>query len=249
MTAHAKSSEHSRRLCDLIAERLREKAEVPVKHAKEMCSVGSRPKFLYVYHQRDGLTIYLYCEIGDLSDLRSATNNTLNIETRKSLESPWAKITPYFVKIKSLEEAEQIPRIYEFLASKPRHSVPTRKEPFFVLPSEDRIGSGEEGGKVSVFVNKYERDPKNRSACIKIHGAICKVCGFDFAKRYGAIGDGFIHIHHLTPLSQTRRKHKTNPKDDLRPVCPNCHEMLHRRTPPFTIEELKQAIAAMEEGV
>ncbi|HEM0468253.1 TPA: HNH endonuclease [Escherichia coli] len=25
----------------------------------------------------------------------------------------------------------------------------------------------------------------------------------------------------------------------LLPVCPNCHAMLHRRKPPFTLEELK----------
>jgi 5-methylcytosine-specific restriction protein A len=118
----------------------------------------------------------------------------------------------------------------------------------FVLPSEDGIGSREEGDRVSVVVNKYERDPENRKACIKIYGAVCNVCGFDFAKMYGAIGDGFIHVHHLTPLSQARRKHKTDPKDDLRPVCPNCHEMLHRRTPPFTIEELKEFTSVMEKN-
>jgi 5-methylcytosine-specific restriction protein A len=26
--------------------------------------------------------------------------------------------------------------------------------------------------------------------------------------------------------------------NDLKPVCPNCHAMLHRRTPPYSIEEL-----------
>ncbi|HCO7574031.1 HNH endonuclease [Escherichia fergusonii] len=30
----------------------------------------------------------------------------------------------------------------------------------------------------------------------------------------------------------------------LPPVCPNCHAMLHRRKPPFTLEELKALMGA-----
>lgn len=30
-----------------------------------------------------------------------------------------------------------------------------------------------------------------------------------------------------------------DPIEDLRLVCPNCHAMLHKKEPPFTIEELK----------
>lgn len=247
MTDHANTSEHSRKLCDLIVERLRVKAEVPVKHGKNMCSVGSGPVFLYVFHQKNGLKIYIYCSIGDLENLRSVTNNSINIETRKSLGNDWAKITPYFVKINSQAEAELIPSIYEYLASKPRHIERARKESMFVPPSEDGICSIEEGDKISMIVNKYERAPKNRSACIKIHGAICQVCGFDFAKKYGDIGNGFIHVHHLTPLSSAGRKHKINPKDDLCPVCPNCHEMLHKRTPPFSINEMRNFIQTRDQ--
>jgi len=242
MADHAKASEHSRNICDLIVDRLRETGDIPVKHAKEMCSIGSGPVFLYVYHQNDGVKIYLYCDIGDLDSIRSITKNALNIEARKSLGSDWAKITPYFVRIKSLQEAELVPRIYEFLASKPRNNKPAQKKPLYVLPSEDGVSARDEGGKISMFVNRYERDSSNRSACIKIYGAICVVCGFDFAKKYGDIGNGFIHVHHLTPLFEAGRKHKVNPKKDLRPVCPNCHEMLHRRTPPFTIDELRKFI-------
>jgi predicted HNH restriction endonuclease len=59
------------------------------------------------------------------------------------------------------------------------------------------------------------------------------------ASRYGDIGQGFIHIHHLIPLSGIKQDYRLNPETDLIPVCPNCHAMLHRRDPPFTPEELK----------
>lgn len=62
---------------------------------------------------------------------------------------------------------------------------------------------------------------------------------FDF---YGEIGEGFIHVHHLTPIHQIGKEYKVNYKEDLAPVCPNCHAMLHRKingNEP-TISELKE---------
>lgn len=33
-----------------------------------------------------------------------------------------------------------------------------------------------------------------------------------------------------------------DPISDLRPVCPNCHAMLHKKNPPYTIDELREII-------
>ncbi|MEL4204941.1 HNH endonuclease [Plesiomonas shigelloides] len=101
-----------------------------------------------------------------------------------------------------------------------------------------------EGNIISVEVNKYERDPRARIECIKHHGTVCKVCGFDYSMVYGSIGKGFIHIHHLTPLSVIKESYIINPKEDLVPVCANCHAMLHRRNPPLSIKELKSMISS-----
>ena len=88
-----------------------------------------------------------------------------------------------------------------------------------------------EGSCVEVKVNRYERDLTARSECIKIHLATCKVCDFNFYEKYGDIGKGFIHVHHIIPISQIGSSYKINPKNDLIPVCPNCHAMLHTRNP------------------
>ncbi len=96
-----------------------------------------------------------------------------------------------------------------------------------------------EGIKKAVIVNSYERNPIARTKCIEHYGAQCVVCNFDFEKVYGEIGKGFIHVHHLTQLSDIRRGYEVDPINDLRPVCPNCHAMLHKKHPPLTIEELK----------
>jgi 5-methylcytosine-specific restriction protein A len=70
------------------------------------------------------------------------------------------------------------------------------------------------------------------------------VCGFDFAKLYGEIGEGFIHVHHLRDLATVGGEYEVDPIKDLRPVCPNCHAMLHVETPAIGIEDLRALIAA-----
>ena len=61
----------------------------------------------------------------------------------------------------------------------------------------------------------------------------------DFKSIYGEIGDGFIHVHHLVDLSTIAAEYKVNPIRDLRPVCPNCHAMLHKTKPAMSISDLK----------
>lgn len=97
-----------------------------------------------------------------------------------------------------------------------------------------------EGAVTAVMVNKFERNPKARRKCIEHYGAKCSVCGVDFGERYGEHGRGFIHVHHLKPLKEIRKTYTVDPIKDLRPVCPNCHSMIHCREKMLTIEETKK---------
>ena len=106
------------------------------------------------------------------------------------------------------------------------------------ITSED-ISKLTEGSTKKITVNAYERNPKARVECIPHYGLDCHCCGFNFLKTYGEIGQDFIHVHHLKLISEVKQEYHVNPIDDLRPVCPNCHAMIHRRKPPFTIEEIK----------
>lgn len=56
----------------------------------------------------------------------------------------------------------------------------------------------------------------------------CEVpgCGFDFEERYGEVGRGFAHVHHLRPLAEAPAPVQTR-LEDLAVVCPNCHAMIH----------------------
>lgn len=97
-----------------------------------------------------------------------------------------------------------------------------------------------EGSVRRVTVNAYERNPEARRICIEHYGAICRICGFYFEKTYGEIGKGFIHVHHLKEISEIGKAYQIDPINDLLPVCPNCHAIIHKRTPPYTIEEVKK---------
>ena len=100
----------------------------------------------------------------------------------------------------------------------------------------------EEGKPYETITKKYERSQINRAACIEIHGLCCKVCGILFKEKYGEIGSDFIHVHHLEPLSTMEESYCVDPANDIIPVCPNCHAMMHRKNPPYTPEELNSLI-------
>ncbi len=112
-----------------------------------------------------------------------------------------------------------------------------------IIYPDDMVGENIiEGAKKQIVVNSYERNPDARKRCLKEHGYDCKVCGFNFEEKYGDIGKNFIHVHHTKPLSEIGEEYEVDP-NDLIPICPNCHAMLHKkRNPPYTIDELKDKI-------
>lgn len=113
-----------------------------------------------------------------------------------------------------------------------------------LLLAEEIDGRAElrEGAKKVVIVNAFERNRTARRICIEHYGVRCQVCDLDFRSRYGDVGEGFVHVHHVRELAELGAEYKVNPVEDLRPVCPNCHAMLHRRKPAFTIEELQKRL-------
>lgn len=96
-----------------------------------------------------------------------------------------------------------------------------------------------EGKKHLLTTYRYERNPLARQLCLNHYGYNCSVCNFNFYDTYGNIGENFIHVHHLKEISSIGEEYSLDPIHDLRPVCANCHSMLHRKTPSYTIEELK----------
>lgn len=105
------------------------------------------------------------------------------------------------------------------------------------LPDEFYI----EGAQRQILSNRYERNPKARAKCIAMKGTACVVCGFDFGKAYGEAFAGKIEVHHIKPISEIGEEYVVDPVNDLVPVCPNCHMMLHSKYDGvYSVAELKQ---------
>lgn len=107
--------------------------------------------------------------------------------------------------------------------------------------------NGLEGRKRKLFSTRYERNPTHRLRAIKAHGLSCMACDFNFGEVYGSHGEGFIHVHHNKPLSETGEM-AIDPIRDLSVLCPNCHAMVHKeRSRTLTVGELRKLISAARE--
>jgi predicted HNH restriction endonuclease len=99
-----------------------------------------------------------------------------------------------------------------------------------------------EGASFTVQVSAFERNPVARKKCVTHYGTSCAVCGFNFGTTYGSSAGDYIHIHHLKPLASIGEEYIIDPIKDLRPVCANCHAVIHLRQPPYSIEEVKDML-------
>ena len=63
---------------------------------------------------------------------------------------------------------------------------------------------------------------------------------FYFEDKYGEVGKDFIHVHHEVEISTKGEEYQIDPIKHLNPVCPNCHAMIHKRRPAYSIDEIKQ---------
>jgi hypothetical protein len=236
--AHGRAPSNIGGLCDLLVTGMQQHIPDATANAgKNWCTIG-KPSVAFVQHTRNALKVFLRCNQAEGVELSSHLNSdsTLSLSERTSLGSAWAKGTPYFLRITTPEEAAAAVPLLLFLARRPSRK---QSRNVIVMPSEDGAADHWEGNRAVLYMSRFERDPKARNDCVKIFGTSCSVCSFDFGRVYGKLGDGFIHVHHLRPLSAVGVSHKVSPRKDLRPVCPNCHEMLHKRSPPFSIEELR----------
>lgn len=178
---------------------------------------------------------------GDELEWSGKTNSRASWDSIKALTSPGAEVHLFY------RNADRAPWTYAGLATPvfvEEEAVPVRVRWTFTDPSPastitSPAGTHTEGAKKTRYVTTYERSGRARADCLKHYGARCCVCKLDFSKRYGDIGAGFMHVHHLKPVAGGEGKAvKVDPIQDLRPVCPNCHAMLHRQRPPLSIQQL-----------
>lgn len=161
----------------------------------------------------------------------------------RALHFPYiGRVAKKYGQLNVRSQAKHMPDLLAYLRDALQRYVPTPVYEDEILRGPEEIADDTalpEGGKRRITINAYERNPKARQACIDYYGTSCVICGFDFLKAYGEVGRGLIHVHHLKPLADIGETYRVDPINDLRPVCPNCHAIIHRGDPPFSIEQVK----------
>lgn len=75
-----------------------------------------------------------------------------------------------------------------------------------------------------------------------VYGYNCVICGINLKARYAGLPIEVIHVHHEEPLSQSDGEREFDPVVTMKPVCPNCHAVIHSRNPPYPISEVKHMV-------
>lgn len=114
----------------------------------------------------------------------------------------------------------------------------------FSLPDVDQNTSIKEGNPRLISHFRRERNSTivkaKKAAVLKATGKLCcEACGFDFKEVYGDIGEGFCEVHHLRPLSEENGEVETR-LQDLAIICSNCHRIIHKTDPMFSIKKLSK---------
>lgn len=118
-----------------------------------------------------------------------------------------------------------------------------------LFPPQDDVAEvvAREGYRKLRLHSRIERDPRivreKKARTLRAYGKLeCEGCGFDFSKKYGEHGEGFIECHHMQPLKDVKEGQETR-LADLALVCSNCHRMIHHRGVVLTIKQLRQLIS------
>lgn len=104
-----------------------------------------------------------------------------------------------------------------------------------VLPLEEIVT---EGKTITRCVQTHERSSRLRMIAIETfthnHVISCDCCGFIFSSYYGpTYGVDCIEIHHIKPIflyeGDTFEQTIESALQNLLPVCPNCHRVIHKK--------------------
>lgn len=243
LSKHQAATQASQHSCDELLRQLRSRrGDVQRAEAKSVCGFHCKGhnRFAYFFHSAQSNRVYIR---GEKSQELADRYATLGVSHRPTMKRGWADMYPLFWKVDDANLGNLATAILDLAlpltVKKARGKSVAPAEPVAlpheVLPSFQYL----EGATKRIVVNAYERDRDARTACLAHFGKVCVVCGFDFGLAFGPEFAGVIEVHHLKPLSKIDAEYSVNPLSDLRPVCPNCHTALHRRDPPYEIDELR----------
>jgi 5-methylcytosine-specific restriction protein A len=156
---------------------------------------------------------------------------------RKGFDNPYKRKSRVEFKEKydSLEVKEYLDRVLKALETSNQKNIETK--------NDEKLDESifREGSKITIEINKYERNIKAKQKCLKHFGRVCAVCNFKDNEIFGT-EISIIEVHHKTPISNYSEEYEINAIEDLIPLCPNCHRAVHSKIPAYSIDELRKII-------
>ncbi len=128
-------------------------------------------------------------------------------------------------------------RLYDFIGLDEK--APTIRDRIAEDKAEKPIKEGERIVKdISVEIS---RNPEARKRCLAEKGYRCFICEKTSEEIYGI--PNIIHVHHLKPLAENVGQHCVDVTNDLVPICPTCHAVVHSGGDPcYTPNEVRAMI-------
>ena len=232
---HTKCSVGSRLFCDELLTAIRSVEPTAFRNQTSNCGFGieGENRFAYLYHKTDSSLATIFLR-GDEPDLIPALSNGASVELREKLTGNWAREFPLFIHVPPatpvVEVAELLLTFSRPLAARKRASKEGRDRINDTVMSDGKIRT--------ILSTRYERSQTLRAMCLQHYTYRCVGCDLLMAERYGKIAEQLIHVHHLERLADTGER-PIDPKKDLVPLCPNCHSVVHLKTPPMSIADLR----------
>jgi len=93
---------------------------------------------------------------------------------------------------------------------------------------------------------RIERAYSNSRKVKKELGYTCEACGFNFKKVYGKLSlnkkkEEYIEAHHKRQIQDLPEGEIVEFKiEDFSVLCSNCHRMVHRKNPPYSVDEIRK---------
>ena len=149
---------------------------------------------------------------------------------------------------KLLPHTESLQTLVDFSLDDSAQGLSELSDGKHIVVLDDRIV---QEGELKSRTGEYRiRDRALREAAVKHYSKdgllLCSVCDFDFSKAYPVVGNGYIQIHHLKPVSfmsgAGEAMNMNEALSNVRPLCANCHQIAHKCTPPIPIDDLRSLV-------
>lgn len=206
---------------------------------------SSNPKIIALSELLNKLPIFDYKP--DQETFRNPNGVTLKLSNFKALDSRYkGKGMKSYSKLdkKLFEEyshdiylLHQIANQIRQISDNPELSIKVSK----IENDESSETDSVKEGQILYKLHKVrERDKQiilaKKKKVLKETGELkCEACDFNFEKKYGELGKGYIECHHIIPLSHFQVSRETK-LEDLALLCSNCHGMIHRDSSAPTIK-------------